>query len=81
MPVCIGPNYADMLSTLKLGLPIAMTILFEVTLFGVVALLLSPFGALTVAAHQIAPQLLLFDVYAAAEYWYGDHYQGLLFVR
>ncbi|MCW8108141.1 MATE family efflux transporter [Alteromonas ponticola] len=38
----------------KLGLPIAMTLLFEVTLFAVVALLLTPFGATTIAAHQVA---------------------------
>lgn len=48
------PNMKDIITTLRLGLPIAMTIVFEVTLFGVVALLLSPFGSLTVAAHQIA---------------------------
>jgi MATE family multidrug resistance protein len=48
------PNYREMLTTLKLGLPIAMTILFEVTLFAAVALLLAPFGAIPVAAHQIA---------------------------
>jgi MATE family multidrug resistance protein len=40
--------------TFSLGLPIAMTLLFEVTLFAVVALLLAPFGATTVAAHQVA---------------------------
>lgn len=48
------PNGKEMLATFKLGLPIAMTILFEVTLFAVVALLLAPFGANTVAAHQVA---------------------------
>lgn len=48
------PNIADMWLTLKLGLPIALTIMFEVSLFGVVALLLSPLGAATVASHQIA---------------------------
>lgn len=48
------PNGKDMLSSLKLGLPIAMTILFEVTLFTVVAILLAPFGATIVAAHQVA---------------------------
>ena len=31
-----------------------MTLLFEVTLFAVVALLLAPFGSTTVAAHQVA---------------------------
>ena len=48
------PDFRQMWATLKLGFPIAMTLLFEVTLFGVVALLLSPFGATMVAAHQIA---------------------------
>jgi MATE family multidrug resistance protein len=42
------------LNQLKIGLPIAFTIVFEVTLFGVVALLLARFGASVVAAHQIA---------------------------
>lgn len=48
------PNFNQIWHSFKLGIPIAMTILFEVTLFGVVALLLSPFGSTTVAAHQIA---------------------------
>ncbi|OFA33403.1 MATE family efflux transporter [Glaciecola punicea] len=39
---------------LRLGLPIAFTLLFEVALFAVVAVMLAPLGALTVAAHQIA---------------------------
>lgn len=47
------PRIAEMLVIFKLGLPIALTLLFEVTLFGVVALLLSPFGSETVASHQI----------------------------
>ncbi|MGQ8363795.1 MATE family efflux transporter [Glaciecola sp. 1036] len=37
-----------------LGIPIAFTLLAEVTLFALAALLLAPFGANTVAAHQIA---------------------------
>ncbi|WP_342804481.1 MATE family efflux transporter [Alteromonas sp. M12] len=48
------PDIRQIYITLKLGLPIALTLLFEVTLFGVVALLLSPLGPLTVASHQIA---------------------------
>ena len=48
------PHYQDMLECLKLGLPIAMTILFEVTLFATVAILLAPFGAIVVASHQVA---------------------------
>ncbi|WP_276307863.1 MATE family efflux transporter [Alteromonas flava] len=50
----VKPNISEMIACIKIGLPIAMTILFEVTLFSVVALLLAPFGAITVAAHQIA---------------------------
>ncbi|WP_084309102.1 MATE family efflux transporter [Vibrio halioticoli] len=38
----------------KLGLPVALAIFFEVTLFAVVALLISPLGPVMVAAHQIA---------------------------
>ncbi|WP_432463164.1 MATE family efflux transporter [Agarivorans sp. QJM3NY_33] len=38
----------------KLGLPIGCAIFFEVTLFSMIALLLSPLGADIVAAHQIA---------------------------
>lgn len=48
------PNMVTINRTFKMGLPIAMTILFEVTLFSLVALLLAPFGATTVAAHQVA---------------------------
>jgi MATE family multidrug resistance protein len=42
------------LTQLKIGLPIAFTIVFEVSLFGVVAVLLARFGAEVVASHQIA---------------------------
>jgi multidrug resistance protein, MATE family len=48
------PHYQDMMECMKLGLPIAMTILFEVTLFAAVAILLAPFGAIVVASHQVA---------------------------
>lgn len=48
------PQVNALKECLKLGLPIAMTILFEVTLFAVVAILLAPFGATAVASHQIA---------------------------
>jgi len=47
------PNPQVLVSFLKLGLPIACTLLFEVSLFAMVAILLAPFGALTVAAHQV----------------------------
>ncbi|WP_026374861.1 MATE family efflux transporter [Aestuariibacter salexigens] len=48
------PSWSTMRETYAVGVPIAFTIFFEVTLFGVVALLLSPFGATVVAAHQVA---------------------------
>ncbi|MBU3022778.1 MATE family efflux transporter [Aestuariibacter sp. A3R04] len=48
------PDLKQIWLTLRLGFPVAMTLLFEVTLFAVVALLLAPFGANTVAAHQVA---------------------------
>jgi MATE family multidrug resistance protein len=38
----------------KLGLPVALSIFFEVTLFSAVAILVSPLGPIVVAAHQIA---------------------------
>ncbi|MCV2884008.1 MATE family efflux transporter [Aestuariibacter sp. AA17] len=53
MPIS-PPKLSKMWTIFRLGFPIAMTILFEVTLFGVVALLLSPLGSDIVAAHQIA---------------------------
>jgi len=49
-----APNWKDIRYSLKLGFPIAMTILFEISLFAVVALLLAPLGTTIVAAHQIA---------------------------
>lgn len=39
---------------LKLGLPVALALFFEITLFAVVALLVAPLGSITVAAHQVA---------------------------
>jgi MATE family multidrug resistance protein len=38
----------------KLGLPVALAIFFEVTLFAIVALLVAPLGSTIVAAHQVA---------------------------
>ena len=49
-----APSFDAIRSQFKLGLPIAMTIVCEVTLFAIVALLLAPLGAEVVAAHQIA---------------------------
>ena len=43
-----------MMRLVQLGLPIALALFFEVTLFAVVALLVSPLGIVNVAGHQIA---------------------------
>ena len=48
------PHWQSLKECLRLGLPIAMTILFEVSLFAAVAVLLAPFGANVVASHQVA---------------------------
>ncbi|WP_323981275.1 MATE family efflux transporter [Aeromonas media] len=48
------PNGSRLWRLFRLGFPIAMAIFCEVTLFTVVALMLAPFGAETVASHQIA---------------------------
>ncbi|ALH96650.1 MATE family efflux transporter [Acinetobacter equi] len=42
---------------LKLGLPIGLAIFFEVSLFSTAAIVLSPLGEITIAAHQIAMSL------------------------
>ncbi|OKY25501.1 MATE family efflux transporter [Thalassotalea sp. PP2-459] len=47
------PNWHEIKYILLLGVPIALSLLFEVSLFGVVAIILAPFGAETVASHQI----------------------------
>lgn len=38
----------------KLGLPIALALFFEVTLFAIVAVAIAPLGPITVAGHQVA---------------------------
>ncbi|TPH12925.1 MATE family efflux transporter [Litorilituus lipolyticus] len=48
------PNFAEIKVILALGIPIALSLLFEVSLFSVVAIILVPFGAEIVASHQIA---------------------------
>ncbi|MCS2147425.1 MdtK family multidrug efflux MATE transporter [Scandinavium manionii] len=50
----VKPDYAIMKRLVQLGLPIALALFFEVTLFAVVALLVSPLGIVDVAGHQIA---------------------------
>lgn len=48
------PDWAVLRRLTQLGLPIALALFFEVTLFAVVALLVSPLGIVSVAGHQIA---------------------------
>ena len=48
------PHLASMWSMIKLGMPIALALFFEVSLFAVIALFLAPLGANVVASHQIA---------------------------
>lgn len=48
------PDWAVVKRLSQLGLPIALALFFEVTLFAVVALLVSPLGITDVAGHQIA---------------------------
>ncbi len=48
------PDSVVMKRLIQLGLPIALALFFEVTLFAVVALLVSPLGIVDVAGHQIA---------------------------
>ena len=38
----------------KLGFPVAASLFFEVSLFAVIALLISPLGSIVVASHQVA---------------------------
>ncbi|MCG7498646.1 MATE family efflux transporter [Vibrio sp. Of7-15] len=48
------PQLKAQIRLLKLGFPVAAALFFEVTLFAVVALLVSPLGSIIVAAHQVA---------------------------
>ncbi|PTA96116.1 multidrug transporter MdtK [Kluyvera sp. Nf5] len=48
------PDLSVLKRLVQLGLPIALALFFEVTLFAVVALLVSPLGIVDVAGHQIA---------------------------
>lgn len=47
-------NYRQLWSIFKLGLPVAIALFFEVTIFAGIALLIAPLGASIVASHQIA---------------------------
>ncbi|YCI27488.1 MATE family efflux transporter [Erwinia sp. PK3-005] len=48
------PDWTVLKRLIRLGLPVALALFFEVTLFAVVALLVSPLGIVNVAGHQIA---------------------------
>jgi MATE family multidrug resistance protein len=48
------PNFKHLTSISKLGLPVAVAMFFEVTIFAGIAVLVAPLGALVVASHQIA---------------------------
>ncbi|MGF1684761.1 MATE family efflux transporter [Photobacterium minamisatsumaniensis] len=48
------PQLSAVIRLFKLGLPVAASIFFEVSLFAAIALLISPLGSITVAAHQVA---------------------------
>lgn len=48
------PDWKVIKKLILLGLPIALALFFETTLFTIVALLISPFGVVAVAGHQIA---------------------------
>ncbi|MBS0892648.1 MATE family efflux transporter [Tatumella sp. JGM130] len=49
-----APDLQILKRLFALGLPVALALFFEVTLFAVVALLVSPLGIVDVAGHQIA---------------------------
>jgi len=48
------PQWSKIKEILAIGFPISMSLLFEVSLFAAVAIILVPFGAEVVASHQIA---------------------------
>ncbi|WP_372881119.1 MATE family efflux transporter [Psychromonas sp.] len=47
-------DWKTQLAIFRLGLPVAVALFFEVTIFAAVAILIAPLGAGIVAAHQIA---------------------------
>ena len=50
----VQPDWQQIYRIVKLGFPIALALFCEVTLFTIVALLLSPLGSEIVASHQVA---------------------------
>ena len=47
------PNIHDLSTFIKLGLPIGVSLLIEVSMFSVIALLLADLGEVVIASHQI----------------------------
>ncbi len=48
------PNFYQQWYIFKLGLPVAIALFFEITIFASISVLVAPLGALVVAAHQSA---------------------------
>lgn len=53
-----GPRWASQRELLKLGLPIGLSTLFEVSSFTIMAVLIARLGAASVAGHQIVSNLI-----------------------
>lgn len=51
------PKWEDIKAILKVGLPIATTIMFEFSYFGVIPLIVAKLGSEVVSAHSIAQQI------------------------
>lgn len=51
---CSKPDWKVIKRLTQIGLPIALALFFEITLFAVVALLISPLGIVDIAGRQIA---------------------------
>ncbi len=49
----VKPHWDEILSLLRLGIPIGFTLFFEVSMFTVIALFLAPLGPVVVAGHQL----------------------------
>lgn len=48
------PKWSTLKRIVTLGLPVALALFFEVSLFAIVALLITPLGSISVSAHQVA---------------------------
>lgn len=48
------PDFLKLKNLCIIGLPVAMSIFFEVTFFSIVAILIAPMGIIAIASHQIA---------------------------